>query len=140
MALGAIGLILFLGPFFAMMGSRSSAGEMDGFIGRAFIGLMLMAVGTWLKQVGRLGVAGAGLVLDPEREREEAEPWSRRDGGILADQLDEAGIDLSGQAPGPPADLPFDEQLRRLHRLREDGVLSDSEYAEAKARVLDSLE
>jgi hypothetical protein len=54
---------------------------------------------------------------------------------MLKDTLDEAGIDLSGQSQ----EMPFDEQLRRLELLKRDGLVSESEYAAAKARILQSL-
>jgi len=82
-----------------------------------------------------MGAAGSGIVLDPERAREDVEPWARMAGGVVKDALDEAGI-ASGQHQHADA-LPFDEQLRRLHKLREEGILSEAEYEAKKKQILE---
>ncbi len=56
-------------------------------------------------------------------------------GGVMKDALDEAGIRLSGTHEN--GSLPFDEQLRRLHKLREDGILSEAEYLAKKQQILE---
>jgi hypothetical protein len=101
---------------------------------RAIVGMGLVLVGGILLNIGRSGVAGAGIVLDPERARRDVEPWSRMTGGVVKDALDEAGIDL-GTVKGSD-ELPFDEQLRRLHKLREDGIVSEEEYQAKKKEIL----
>ena len=86
--------------------------------------------------IGRMGLAGSGIELDPEEARRDVEPWSRMTGGVVKDALDEAGIKLGGQ---PPSDeLPFDERLRRLQKLRDDGLVSEQEYEATKKKILDS--
>lgn len=62
--------------------------------GLAFIGFALIAVGGFMRTVAARGKAGSGLVLDPRQAREDVEPWSRMQGGVIKDTLDEAGIDL----------------------------------------------
>lgn len=42
-----------------------------------------------MKELAKKGLAGAGLILDPERERRDAEPFSRSKGGKFADSYDE---------------------------------------------------
>jgi hypothetical protein len=101
---------------------------------RAIVGMGLVLVGGILVSIGRAGLAGAGIVIDPERARRDVEPWSRMTGGVVKDALDEAGIDF-GAARGAD-DLPFDEQLRRLHKLREDGIVSEQEYQAKKKEIL----
>jgi hypothetical protein len=86
-------------------------------------------------RLGRAGVAGSGLKLDPQDARRDLEPWSRMTGGMLKDTLDEAGVDLSGQSN----DMPFDEQLRRLDVLKRDGLVTEAEYAAAKSRILQGI-
>jgi hypothetical protein len=58
-------------------------------------------------------------------------------GGVMKDAMDEAGIrmDESGKSG---AELPFDEQLRGLHKLREDGIITDDEYQEKTKRILEN--
>ena len=64
---------------------------------RAFGGMALMVIGSMVRKIGARGLAGSGAVLDPERAREELEPYSRMAGGMLKDALDEADVDLSGR-------------------------------------------
>ena len=97
----------------------------------AIIAIGIIVVGGVLTALGRAGFAGAGLVLDPEHTRKDVAPCSRLSGGILADTLDEAKIDLSGQP-----DLPFDKRLRRLEQLRKDGLVTEAEYAVTLARII----
>jgi hypothetical protein len=47
-----------------------------------------------MRAVAARGKAGSGLVLDPQQAREDVEPWSRMQGGVIKDTLDEAGINL----------------------------------------------
>ncbi len=139
MILTGVGLLLFLSTFVSFI---SHFGDFTDFEGRSKSGMMralggmiCMAIGQFIMRVGRSGVAGSGLKLDPQEARRDLEPWSRMSGGMLKDTLDEAGIDLSGQS----SDMPFDEQLRRLEALKRDGLLSDAEYAAAKTKILQGL-
>jgi len=36
--------------------------------------------------------------------------------------------------------LPFDEELRRLRKLQQEGIISEQEYETTKQRILDNLE
>ncbi len=101
---------------------------------RAIIGMGLMIGGGILMRVGRMGVAGSGIKLDPEETRKDVEPWSRMTGGVVKDALDEAGINFGGEPP--KEQLPFDERLRRLHQLHQDGIINDQEYEAAKQKIL----
>jgi hypothetical protein len=56
---------------------------------------------------------------------------------MVSDALDEAGIDLGSSQP--QAELPFDEQLRRLEALKAEGMVTSAEYETAKKRILDGL-
>ena len=67
---------------------------------RAILGMVLVVSGGVIQRVGARGLAGAGVILDPERAREELEPFSRQGGGMAKDALDEAGIQL-GKGSGP---------------------------------------
>jgi hypothetical protein len=64
---------------------------------RAFGGMVLLFIGGFVRGIGARGVAGSGIVLDPQKAREELEPYSRMAGGMAKDALDEAGIDLRGK-------------------------------------------
>lgn len=79
------------GPGFPGAPSNSPFGSPDfprpmiGF----FVGMVLAGVGQGLMRLGRQGVAGSGLLLDPQKARQDLEPWSRMRGGMAADALDE---------------------------------------------------
>jgi hypothetical protein len=60
--------------------------------------MALMIVGGLVRGIGARGLAGSGVVLDPEKAREELEPFSRQAGGMLKDTLDAADIHL-GESP-----------------------------------------
>ncbi len=64
---------------------------------RALLGMGLMIVGGIVRRIGARGLAGYGVVLDPEKAREELEPYSRMTGGMVKDALEEAQIDLGGK-------------------------------------------
>lgn len=139
MILAVLGFLAFGSTF---VSAAMHFGDFTDFVGRsrsmfarAIIGMGLMIGGTLLMNLGRRGVAGSGLKLDPEESRTDLEPWSRMTGGMVKDAMDEAGIKLGN--PPPPEELPFDERLRRLHQLRQDGLISEPEYAAAKKKILD---
>ena len=65
---------------------------------RAFVGMALLVVGGIVRTVGARGLSGSGVVLDPERAREDLEPYSRMAGGMVKDALDETDL---GVGSGP---------------------------------------
>jgi hypothetical protein len=110
MALIAVGILLFVSTFFAgpEFGSRNDPqpGEpnfwqraqerheefgqgMKATMYRTLLGMGVMVIGGILMNIGARGAAGSGLVLDPEKARQDLEPWSRMGGGIVQDALSE---------------------------------------------------
>lgn len=94
--LGGVGfLVCFLG--FAMGGQaavRSHGQEgspMQWWVGGVVCAVAIAAGGV-LRTLAARGVAGAGLVLDPDRARQDLEPWARAGGGLLKDAVEEAGL------------------------------------------------
>jgi hypothetical protein len=139
MGLSGLGALVFMSTFLT---AAMSFGDFTNFhergrsmAVRSVVGMSMMIVGGGLMTVGRAGLAGSGVMLDPERSRRDVEPWSRATGGMISDALDEAGIQLGGGSSGD-ADMPFDEKLRRLHKLFEDGILSEDEYQREKTDIL----
>ena len=59
---------------------------------RGFSGAALMIIGGIVRRIGALGFAGSGVVLAPQRAREDLEPYSRMAGGMVKDGLDEANL------------------------------------------------
>jgi hypothetical protein len=140
MGLSGLGVLVFLSTFLT---AAMSFGNFTNFHDRgrsmavrSVVGMGMMIVGGGLMAVGRASLAGSGMMLDPERSRRDVEPWSRATGGMISDALDEAGIKLGGSSGSGDADMPFDEKLRRLHKLYEDGILSEEEYQREKADIL----
>lgn len=90
--LTVLGLLLFLGAFVGFASdfgspfrAASGAGEMMGL---AVAAAACMAAGGFLRRVGARGLAGSGVVLDPEKARKDLEPYSRMAGGMVRDALD----------------------------------------------------
>lgn len=91
-----IGVILFMSSFFTSFGMSpgrfkfiNNLGFVGAFMFQPVLGFALIFLGSLLKALGRGGLAGAGLILDPEKERRDAEPFSRSMGGRYADTYDE---------------------------------------------------
>ena len=140
MTVGVVGLLCFASTFVSAI---FSFGDFSNFKERvhsmgigAIVGMGLMGAGVFLTIVGRMGLAGSGVKLDPEQARRDVEPLARMTGGIVKDAMDEAGIKLGGSQSNE--ELPFDERLRRLQKLRDDGLVSDEEYESTKKKILES--
>lgn len=135
----AIGLVSFLSVFvsaFSNMGDFINVNQVVQSVGlRSVGGITLMLIGTVMMRVGARGVAGSGMVLDPQKAREDLEPWSRMAGGMLKDALDETDLDQTLQ-DREGNELPFDEKLRRLEQLRNDGLITEAEYQEKRKEFL----
>ena len=112
---------------------------------RASLGMFLMIAGGVLTTIGAAGAAGSGLNLDPERAKEDLEPWARMGGGLTKASLDEMGIDVPKIAGALAGNLgggdrggqSVEERLRGLHALYKDGILSEAEYLREKQELLD---
>lgn len=59
---------------------------------RAFGGMALMIAGGVIMGIGRQGVAGSGLNLDPEQAREDLKPWNRMAGQMMNDTISEIDV------------------------------------------------
>ena len=131
----AVGILLFLSVFVSAamhFGDFSNFAERgrNQFL-RAFIGMVLVGVGGVIRAIGSHGTAGSGLVLDPRKAKEDLEPWARMGGGLVKDALDEADVKISQSAQ-----MPFDEKLRRLETLKEEGLISHAEYEVKRGEIL----
>ncbi|WP_439629313.1 hypothetical protein [Gemmata sp.] len=106
MVLTAVGVLLFFSVFVT---GCMNFGNFDHFeerargeMARALGGMVLMAIGQGMRALGVAGLAGSGVVLDPQKARKDLEPWSRSAGGMLADALDETGLAKQTDTPAPP--------------------------------------
>ena len=100
--LATFGLIMFASVFVTAI---LNFGNFDNFEGRAkssafrsFGGIVMIAVGQIIRLVGARGVAGSGVVLDPDRAREDLHPYTNAAGGMVRDVMDGAEIDLDNRA------------------------------------------
>jgi hypothetical protein len=140
MALIVVGFLSFASTFFSFASQFGHPGRDFERFGssvmmRGVIGVALIGMGGFLMKMGRVGMAGSGILLDPERAREDVEPWSRMAGGVVKDALDEADIKPGGQKSAEP--MSFDEELRRLRKLRDEQIISEDEYAAKKKQILE---
>ena len=140
MGVSILGLWMFLSTFvtflmhFGDFSNFHARVRSDGF--RAFGGIILLIVGGIITNIAARGLAGSGVLLDPEKARTDVEPWTRMAGGMVSDALDEAGVDVRKITAA--ADMPLDEKIRRLHALFEDGLITREEYEREKREVLDN--
>lgn len=98
LGLMGLGLILFLSVFVT---GAMNFGNFDNFTSRAqgealraVVGMIFMIAGGAIKVVSMSGLAGSGVLLDPEKAKEELEPFARLSGGLTKIQMEEAGIPL----------------------------------------------
>jgi hypothetical protein len=95
-AISLVGMLLFMSVFVT---SALHFGDFANFEGRATSemsraigGMILMMVGKFLQSIGQRGLAGAGVILDPEQAREDLQPYSRMAGGIINHALQETSL------------------------------------------------
>jgi hypothetical protein len=88
-----IGVLLFMSTFVTFCMHFGDVSDFDGrarsSMARALGGMALMVIGGIVRGIGSRGLAGSGVILDPEQAREDVEPWSRMAGGITNDTLSE---------------------------------------------------
>jgi hypothetical protein len=96
-----VGFILFMSGVFSGMASVSNAKPFQKVEGPNpvlfIVGFIMFGLGALIASIGAKGLAGSGVVLDPEKAREDLEPYSRQVGGMVKDALDEAGVKVGGQ-------------------------------------------
>ncbi len=96
MVVSGIGALLFLSTFVSFMANFGNfehfedRARSEGF--RAFGGMILIIIGSFLMGVGAKGWAGSGVVLNPDQARKDVEPWSRMAGGVVQDALSEVEV------------------------------------------------
>ena len=89
---------------------RPNSGPPSEF-GRAFGGIILIFIGGILMNLGRAGLRGSGVILDPHGARDDLKPWSQAAGGMLDDALSSSHV--VGQALERS-----DDQAREIVRVR----------------------
>jgi len=88
LVLVVIGIMMFMSTFVLSM--------MNPFGGNPFInaviGMIMIMIGNVLMAVGRRGLAGSGIILDPNQAREDLKPYSKQAGGMINDALEEVDV------------------------------------------------
>ena len=91
LGLTALGILLFLIGFVSGIASFGEPlGMMDGLPGSfalPFVGIALAMAGGVMQHIGARGLAGSGLVLDPEKAREDLGPYAHAAGGMVRDAV-----------------------------------------------------
>ncbi len=107
MGMTILGFILFISIFFSVIGMMNGGvNSLDPFasnkgpsFGRPLVGMLLMIVGQFVMRVGARGGAGSGIILDPDRAREDLKPYTEAAGGMINDVI--SNIDAFDQKQEP---------------------------------------
>jgi hypothetical protein len=91
-AIQLVGLAIFLSSFLTGILAPIGHAAFTAFGLQAFGGFFLILVGTAIRNVGLKGMAGSGVIIDPEKARQDVEPWSRMAGGMVDDALSEVKV------------------------------------------------
>jgi hypothetical protein len=100
-----------------------------------------------LRGVARTAViAGTASAVNGRVQRRQAEKYADRDAGIAAQRTESYQQQMAAQAPPPPPPPPAPvaaapqtdviAQLRSLAELRDQGILTEEEFAAQKAKLL----
>lgn len=126
----ALGFLLFFSTFVtgcANFGNfENFEGRVRGEMARALGGMFLLIVGGAMMNVGRAGLAGSGVVLDPQKARKDLEPWNRAAGGMANDALDEVDLakklakKLDEPAPAAPPEPVVKVRCRGCSALNDE--------------------
>ena len=81
-----IGFLLFFSVFFSFIGMMNGEFRIPPFQ-NAVIGILLVGVGSILRNVGAKGAAGSGIILDPEKAREDLKPFNEAKGEMINDVI-----------------------------------------------------
>lgn len=93
MGMMILGFILFISVFFSVASLMN--GPFDGgfgmgggpSFGNGIIGMVLMISGSVVMNIGARGAAGSGVILDPEKAREDLKPFNEAKGGMINDVI-----------------------------------------------------
>lgn len=89
-----IGFLLFISVFIstARFMNNPFMYEMKPSFMSPIVGMILMIVGSVVMNIGAKGAAGSGLLLDPEKAREDSKPFSDAKGKMINDVV--SNIDI----------------------------------------------
>ncbi len=88
-SLAVIGFILFFSVFLTGFLGGDNFDAIERSFANAPIGMLLIIIGSIISSIGKRGLAGSGVILDPEKAREDLKPFSKQAGGMVSDALEE---------------------------------------------------
>ena len=93
MGMMIVGFILFFSVFFsaASLMNDPFSGRMPSF-GNGITGFILIFIGAMIQKVGAKGAAGSGIILDPEKAREDLKPYNEAMGGMINDVISNVDV------------------------------------------------
>lgn len=96
-----LGFILFISVFFSVTGfmEKTFGGSRAPSFGNAVFGMVLMIAGSFVMNIGAKGIAGSGVLLDPDKAREDLKPFSEAKGGMINDVI--SNIDVVDKITEP---------------------------------------
>lgn len=119
-----LGVILFLSSFITVaIDMNSSFGGPPTFFLRAVVGMICIIIGNVLVSIGAKGAAGSGLILDPEKAREDLQPFNTAKGKMINDVIE--NIDVVKNIKGERADREAKEIIKI--KCRQCGALNDED-------------
>jgi hypothetical protein len=130
MTVSIIGLLMFASTFVTFIANIGNFNNFDDQVKsaalRAFGGMALLIIGGAMSNIGKRGLAGSGVVLNPDKERRDVEPWSRMAGGMANDALSEVGVvkKFEEHLDSPPAATEQGIKVRcpKCHALNDEGA------------------
>ncbi len=90
-----LGFILFISVLFSaamFMNNPFGASREPSFM-NSVLGMVLMIFGSFVSKIGAHGAAGSGILLDPEKAREDLKPFNEAKGGMINDVI--SNIDIA---------------------------------------------
>ncbi|WP_313130244.1 zinc ribbon domain-containing protein [Anaerocolumna sp.] len=90
MGLIVLGFILFISVFFQVASFTNdpfSPTSTEPSFSSAIFGFVLMIIGGIVSSIGARGAAGSGVILDPDKAREDLKPFNEAKGQMLNDVI-----------------------------------------------------
>lgn len=130
MGMTILGVILFFSFFFSAASFMRGPGPFMGDSGPNFanpvVGMLLMISGQFVMNIGAKGAAGSGLILDPEKAREDLKPFNEAKGEMINDVV--SNIDVIEKMVGSHEE----KEIIKI-KCRSCGSLNDEDAKFCKA-------
>ncbi len=118
-----VGFILFLSVFFSfasIMNNPDTMFDKGPSFGNAIIGMIFIIIGGIVMNIGAKGAAGSGIILDPEKAREDLKPFNEAKGGMINDVI--SNVDIVDKLVSPQEE----KQIIKI-KCRSCGSLNDED-------------